>query len=197
MRAEHTHLKRSSRIYENMGKTLALTTRGRFQKKAFTLAEALVSSVVMAILLSGLFAVFLAGEKGWHSDISRVDLQQTTRLALFGMSRELRQTSADTLSLPQISTITFSLPNVGNSITYSFDAAKKQIIRQHPAGVTQVIGRDIQALSFSCLDINNAVLASNLCGNAESILIQITAQKEAFQRSVSFALQKKVKLRNE
>ena len=159
--------------------------------KGFSLVEILVSVLILSFLIAGIFMVLNVGDMSYSTDMGLIHLQQQARLAMDGMTRELRQADADSIIDPEgADSITFNAPLALNPtqwigpITYQLDANQNQIIRTL-AGVPQkIVGNNISSLSF---DKNDNILDIELT-------CQITTTR---RRDLSLSLREQVRLRNE
>ena len=159
--------------------------------RGFTLVELMVGVLILTFLILGLCTVLHIGETTCNTDLGLLDLQQQARLAMDGMTRELRQADADSIIDPEgADSITFNAPLALNPtqwigpITYQLDANQNQIIRTL-AGVPQkIVGNNISSLSF---DKNDNILDIELT-------CQITTTR---RRDLSLSLREQVRLRNE
>ena len=59
-------------------------------ERGFTLAEALVASVLMVIVLIPLYTMFMTGHRTFNTGVDRAEIQQNARVALQSMTREIR-----------------------------------------------------------------------------------------------------------
>jgi len=156
--------------------------------KAFTLVEILVVVALLGLIVQAIFSVFNVGRDTFFSSGSSLQLQQSLRLAMDGMSREIRQSSASRVTLSNADTqIDFTIPIDITPLTYSgnityFLNSNNQIMREHPSGTRKVIANDISALTFT------------QAGN--QIEIEITAAKTVKLRTLTLALKEKIELRN-
>ncbi len=156
--------------------------------RGFTLVEVLVSVLILGFLFAAIYGVLNIGNIIFIDDMTLVQLQQQARLAMDGMIRELRQSKASVIAFNSSSDISFSIPaqTYGDPwlgpIRYYLDSVIGQIKREY-AGATKILANDINSLNFSPP------------GNI--MQIQLGAAKTVRQRSLSFSLTEKVRLRNE
>lgn len=167
----------------------------------FTLVEILVSVAIMSFIVAGIFAVFYVGETTWHQDMGLVDLQQAARLAMDGMTREIRQSKSESPSrVMSISAdksgITFYIPGYSDPIIYSL--GNNQVVREHPINITKILANNAGSLSFCLWDgVDCCDPASENCSNLKVVQIQLGVTKTVRGRLLSFSLTEKVRLRNE
>ncbi|TAN61784.1 hypothetical protein EPN16_02850 [bacterium] len=151
-------------------------------KEGFTLVEILISAAIALFVVLGVYAVLNIGNATWFTDMGMLDLQQEARLAMDGMTREIRQSSSSGMSITNVGEkVEFYIPDVASSISYSLQ--NNQLVREHPAGTEKVLSGDLTSLNFS--------LASDI------VTIQLILGKTAQSRNLSFSLTEKVRLRNE
>ncbi|HHX95163.1 MAG TPA: prepilin-type N-terminal cleavage/methylation domain-containing protein [Clostridia bacterium] len=60
------------------------------KERAFTLIEVVVSSVILALFMAGLYQVIALGSSLWERGQGKIDEQQNVRIALNHVVRELR-----------------------------------------------------------------------------------------------------------
>lgn len=172
----------------------------RLQKRSgFTLVEILIATALFVLLIIGVFSVLNVADMSWHTDMGLVDLQQETRHAMDGMTREIRQ--ADPLRSVTIgaggNSLQFYIASYADPITYTL--INGQLIREHPNGVNSVMGNDISSLAFCWLQSNGACQAAR--NNSYTLQVSLRATKTVRQRTLTFPsaghLIEEVKLRNE
>lgn len=84
----------------HIAKPMALAGRpGRARRGGFTLAELLVASTLMAIVMAGVYTAFSSALRGWHGADSNYRIYEDARLALGLLSRELQAIPPGTLHL--------------------------------------------------------------------------------------------------
>ena len=158
--------------------------------KGFVLVEVVISVLILTFLLAGIYGVLNAGGSTYHTSVTLVDLQQQARLAMDGMTREVRQARAseiDSTGFPD--EISFKVPpeTAGAAwigwITYYLDTVSNQIIREYPSGTEKIVANNVQSLNFS---LNDNVLD-----------IRLVCTNKALQRDLLFTLEEQVRLRNE
>ena len=161
----------------------------RLNMKGFTLAEALVSMLILSFLAAGTLAVLNVGNMSYSTDLGLLDLQQQARLVIDGMIRELRQTRDSDITVVSSSEINFNIPSetygdpwIG-PIEYYWDSTNNRIIREFPSGTQQIIANEVTALSFNLVD--------------KLLNIQFTCQKTVRGRDLSFSLAGQARFRNE
>jgi prepilin-type N-terminal cleavage/methylation domain-containing protein len=165
--------------------------------RGFTLIEVLISTVILSLLVAGIFAVLYVGDFSWRQDTALVDLQQKARLVMDAMLREIRASSPSQISITSEETkITFYRKGLSQPISYYLN--NHQIIREYPPQTTRIIANDIDSLNFCCLGGSNCYD----CSSAHSVKIKLKAHKKAKQKDIWFPsedkfLIQKVRLRND
>lgn len=153
----------------------------RYFLNGLTLAEVLVATVVLSLLLAGALTILNSSDMVWNVDMGLVELQQQTRQAVTGMTSEIRQ--ADSVSVASGSTITFSTPWTVNDITYSLSGDQ---IARACGNSTSVLADNIHSLNFAF--------------DSDIVEIQLQAQKSVRGKTITFPmtgnLTGKVRLRN-
>lgn len=157
------------------------------RKLGFTLVEVLVSVAITSMAVVVIFTLFNQGDALFQQEIVLLDLQQQVRLAMDGMSREIRQATplanVSITGAPGNNTIQFSVINATQNVTYFLNASN-QIIRQHPPAADKILAHFIGNLTFSL--------------NANVVSLGINATKTDNKgRLLLFSLNQKVRLRNE
>ncbi|MFH1678504.1 MAG: prepilin-type N-terminal cleavage/methylation domain-containing protein [Candidatus Omnitrophota bacterium] len=166
----------------------------------FTLVEVLVSLFISGFLIAALCIVLNLGNMTYDTDLGLLDLHQQARQAMNVMLREIRQSeSADTTLTDSGASIQFRIPMdiTAEPVTYSdsinYYLSNGQIIREHPAGITQVLANGMSSLCFCWDDVSGT--CQTVCSDV--FTIRIDAAKTVKQRPLSFSLTEKVRLRNE
>lgn len=166
--------------------------------RGFTLAEVLVSVVILGFLFAAIYGVLNIGNIIFKDDITLVELQQQARQGMDGMIRELRQSKASVITINSSSDISFTIPaqTYGDPwlgpIRYYLDSGIGQIKRDY-AGATKILANDITALSFSITgDVVEIQLAAKLSARGRELCFPVP-----YCNDTSKTLKEKVKLRNE
>jgi hypothetical protein len=146
----------------------------------------------MSLIVAGIFAIINVADMTWNSDMAFLDIQQQVRLAMDGMTREVRQARSAQITVSGGGgRIDFFIPNVSNAVGYYLQGGR--IIREHPTGTTKILANYITALNFCCL----GGAGCTDCAHANSLRIQIQGTKTMRGRTATFPLTEKVMLRNE
>lgn len=169
-------------------------------KSGFTLVELMISALIMTVMVSAIFAVLQAGDTVFHFDSGKLDLHQEGRRAMDVMSRELRQTSPSSVTISSGgSRVDFQLPlNItADPIVYSqnvgYYLSGNQLVREHPAGTTEIIGNNITDLGFCCR-VNGTCDSS--CAASRLMEVDFTVGKSVRRRAISYRLKEKLRMRN-
>ncbi|MCM8774151.1 MAG: hypothetical protein NC820_05400 [Candidatus Omnitrophica bacterium] len=161
-------------------------------KKSLSLIELIVSTAIISFIFIVIFSVFYISNLTWNMEKELIRLQQTVRISLEGMIRELRQGRASSLTISDSGkTIDFSMPSIANPIRYTL--INNQIIRQD-SNNSRVILNNVNSLNFCCEQGN---LCDTNCSDTSMLCIQLVASKQLYARQLSFSLKEKVRLRNE
>ncbi|HXJ84234.1 MAG TPA: prepilin-type N-terminal cleavage/methylation domain-containing protein [Candidatus Methylomirabilis sp.] len=120
--------------------------------RGFTLAELVVASAVIVLVMAGVLVVQQQGQQAYLLGASRVETQQNARVALDLMTRELRSatsitslTNCDGSSSPDI---TFSDQNSpANTIRYSLSGST---LNRTVNGTTTALVGGIESLTMTC-----------------------------------------------
>jgi prepilin-type N-terminal cleavage/methylation domain-containing protein len=172
--------------------------------RGFTLAEILVSALILGFLFAAIYGVLNVGNIIYKDDITLVELQQQARQAMDGMIREIRQAKREAGRLITItldgSKIEFYIPSFSNPISYyrdvndvNDDGIIDQVIREYPPQIYKILANDITALSFSITgDVVGIQLAAKLSARGRELCFPVP-----YCNDTSKTLKEKVKLRNE
>ncbi len=68
-------------------------------ERGFTLAEVLVTSTLMVVVLAPIYTLFIASHTTFNKGIDRADIQQNARVALHWMTREIRMAGYESPNL--------------------------------------------------------------------------------------------------
>lgn len=141
-------------------KTVTLTRR----QEGYTILELLAALAILGLIISAIYSFYLAGLKSWHRGIEQMDSQQSARIAMDKMIRELRYASA--VEVRSDEEICFYL--AGDTKTYLFRKAGQELVFESKLNNTTKshtkIALGITALKFS-IDQTNTVHITISTGN--------------------------------
>ena len=109
-------------------------------ERGFTLAELLIATAVMGLIMAGIFALQVGGQQAYLFGSNRVETQQNARVALDLMTRELRSSTSIT-SLASATDIGFGWndeANVAHTIRYWLNGT--MLTRRFDGADTALIG---------------------------------------------------------
>ena len=153
-------------------------------KEGFTFAETMVSALIFSILAIAILSVLIVGQKAWHSDTGKVELQQQARLAMDGMIREVRESSFAGITQPadgaNSARLDFATSESGETISYYLDG--NQLIREYPAGTERILANDVEVIDFSL--------------SGDVLTIELDLGKTVYGADLDFSLKEQVRLRN-
>ena len=161
--------------------------------KGFSLFEVMVVTLILGIVIGGVFMTFTIGSRTYSRDIVLLDLEQQTRRALDSLMRELRQTDSFHVSISEgvpdsISFYILSDPN-GTSggawvgpIRYYVDTVNSRLMRQEIDTTPRVVAHNIDDLQF--------VETGNFLN------IEITGLQRVFGQDLTFVREGEVRMRN-
>ena len=173
-------------------------------ERGFTLAELLVASAVLGLLMLGVFTIQRQGLGAYQVGAARVEVQQNARAALETMFNEIRTAREITATLPANACGTGPVNTAGGATSIS-------ITDQNAAAVQyQLVGTDlqrngvvlvggVQRLRIWCYDANAALTATSTL--VRSVHVQISTQTEAAVgaaagRNQHALMEARVRLRN-
>jgi prepilin-type N-terminal cleavage/methylation domain-containing protein len=171
-------------------------------QRGFTLAELLVVTAVLGLILAGVMMIQQQGQQAYIMGSNRVETQQNARVALETMTRELRSAQAIT-ALGGPTDVSFTDQN-GAAIRYSLASG---LLNRTSAGLTTPLIGGVQSLAMTYCQVWNG--ATNSCTTAAAtpastrvIVIDLVARTEEGAAASSFANQRAtvrsvVRLRNQ
>jgi prepilin-type N-terminal cleavage/methylation domain-containing protein len=169
-------------------------------QRGFSLAELLIVIALLGLMLTGLLAVQMQGQKAYLIGSHRVEAQQNGRVALELMGRELRSAKSVTL-IPSATDITFVDGN-GSTIQYQLTGS---VINRITGGVTTPLIGGVVAFDltyFSAYDgATNTGTTTAVPDNVSAVRLQLVTGTEESVASYSDANQRAtmemmVRLRN-
>src|SRR4030043_1002371 len=100
----------------------------RLNRKGVTLIELLVAMVICAMVVAGIYQVFIAQSKAYTVQDQVVEVQQSVRSTMEMLLRDLRMAGYDSDNLLSTITITSPLANLSNnSITVNYEYYDKAL----------------------------------------------------------------------
>jgi prepilin-type N-terminal cleavage/methylation domain-containing protein len=60
------------------------------QDKGFTLAEVLMVVAILGLVIAGIYSFYFSGLRSWHKGVDRMDYQQSARIAMDKIVKELQ-----------------------------------------------------------------------------------------------------------
>lgn len=136
----------------------------------------------MSLIAGGVFQVFTLGNSVYAIEMSLLDLQSHARNAMDRMIREIRASSAVTVTVIDADSdrVTFTTPTLTNVQYYR---SNNQLIREYPSGTTKIIAINIARLKFT---LTGTILK-----------IDLRADQTMLGKALTFSLSEKMRLRNE
>jgi hypothetical protein len=161
------------------------------RRRGATIAEVLVASAVLLLMLGGVVSIGVQSSDGWAMGTSQVLADDSASSALQAITRDVRdgiscvvntaKTEA-TVTLPEINAQgDYDRFSDGSIVRYYLSAGK--LYRQVDGGIATVLTRNVTAVRFEEL--------------AGKIQLEITRQKQNGNRSATTTLKTQVALRNE
>lgn len=152
--------------------------------RGFTLAEVLVTFLILGLMTGAIFMVLNAGDIAFDVDMGMLEIEQQARQALDALARELRQGQDVVITVVNQDSDRLVFNTASDSgISYYRDLSSSQLVREYPAGTAKVLANNIAR--FKCA----------LTGNM--LEIQIRADKTVRQKPIQFSLAQNLRLRNE
>jgi prepilin-type N-terminal cleavage/methylation domain-containing protein len=139
------------------------------KERAFTLIEVVVSSVILALFMAGLYQVIALGSSLWERGQVKIDEQQNVRIALNHVVRELRTAHFFDIGVKGPSdephnTIEMKIPNskddfrTHRSIRYYLNG--ENLLRDVGGAGHNIVAYGIQSICFSRGNKPNLVVIS-------------------------------------
>jgi type IV pilus assembly protein PilW len=95
--------------------------RNRLNIKGMTLIELLVAMIICAMVVAGIYRVFIAQSKAYTVQDQVVEVQQSVRSAMEILLRDLRMTGFDYDNSPVAITVPIATPLSDNSIAVNYE----------------------------------------------------------------------------
>ena len=174
-------------------------------ERGFTMAELLVASAVLGLLMLGVFTVQQQGLSAYQVGAARVEVQQNARAALETMFNEIRSALAVTAPVPP-DCGTGPVPTGGGARLIAITAQDGTPVQYQLLVVTGELRRNgvvliggVQTLRIWCYDVNGALTAT--AGSVRSVHVQVTTRTEAAATATSArnqhaVMEARVRLRN-
>jgi hypothetical protein len=167
----------------------------------FTFVEVLFSTLILSLVIGGIYGVVSVGNMTYDTDLGLLDLQQNARRAMAWMVRELREGIGPGINPTSVaissggSQISFDTPNE-SGIIYYLDSNNDRLIRQYQ--VSQItLANNISNLNFCCWHSADDTCTAD-CSDSLVVRIQLSAFNTVRQRDLPvFSLTEKIRLRNE
>lgn len=171
-------------------------------ERGFTLAELLVASAVLGLLMLGVFTIQRQGLSAYQVGAARVEVQQNARAALETMFGDVRDAQAITAVVAGCGT--GPVPTGGGATTISITdqggaAVQYQLVGTNLQRNGTVLIGGVQTLRIWCYDVNEALTAT--AANVRSVHVQIRTQTESTvaaysDRNQHALMEARVRLRN-
>jgi type IV pilus assembly protein PilW len=181
-------------------------------QRGFTLTELLIVIAVLGLILAGVFAIQLAGQRAYLLGSNRVESQQNARVAVELMTRELRAACTVASSPAPTSTlIQFTIVNAtaaasvdcstatgSNLQTIEYSLAGSTLNRTVDGTTTALIG-GVSSLTFTYFDGVNATTTAAASIRSVDIAVRTKSEESVASSSpgdVRVNVQSRVRLRN-
>ncbi len=173
-------------------------------ERGFTLAELLIASAVLGLIMLGVFTIQRQGLSAYQVGAARVEVQQNARAALETMFNEIRAARTVTAVLPAGDCGTGPVPTGGGARTIIFRdqndvAVQYQLLAGELRRNGVVLVGGVQTLRIWCYDMTGALTAT--VGSVRAVHVQITTRTEAAatansDRNQHAVMEARVRLRN-
>jgi type IV pilus assembly protein PilW len=170
--------------------------------RGFTLAELLVTLAVTGLLLAAAGTMLLAGQRAWALGAARVEAQQSARVALERMAKELREAGYDptgaglaAIVLAEPDRVAFQRDLDGDGV---LDPTRERVtyllrgtvLRRDAGGGAQPIIEGVRRLAIEYFDRSGAVTADP--GRVVALRIRLEVG-----RGAAVVMETHVRLRND
>jgi prepilin-type N-terminal cleavage/methylation domain-containing protein len=160
----------------------------------FTLIELVITTVLVAIMLSAIWMVYNTGFKAFYSQWTRSGIKGELGRASVNISNELRAATAITSA--QEESLSFTADSDSNgadeTIQYTWSGVAGEDLNR-VSSVTIPVVHSVSSLSFSYYDSNNNLLSPPVTASqVRLVALDITVAEE----DETFQLRSKVKLRS-
>ena len=194
-------------------------------QRGYTLAEMLVVAAVVSVIMAGLFSMLSSGTQAYTVGTNRADAQQTARLALDRLIREVRTAGHDPLATDSFAAVTalavgtgFVIRNDwngngaiatnvtvtvdgvahGEQVTYTFagNTLTRQESNLDAAAVTVATG--ISNMTIQYLDADDVAVPTPSGANASlirTVVLDVTAQPGTSVTSTQVAVRSQTRVR--
>jgi prepilin-type N-terminal cleavage/methylation domain-containing protein len=146
-------------------------------ERGFTLTELLIATAVAAVVMAGLLVIQTGGQQAYLMGSNRVETQQSARVALDLMTRELRSAQSVT-TLASATDITF-VDEYGSTIRYSLSGST---LNRTADGTTTALTGGVQALAmtyYSVYDVSTATYTTTASAALVKVIkISLTTKTE-------------------
>ncbi len=202
------------------------TLRSVFNQRGFTLAELLVVTALVGLVMAGVLSLLMSSNQSYQRGTNQVEAQQTARVAMARMAHEIREAgynpSTATTFNPVISfsatgltiqndwnangaidnTITVTDPvkgtQRGEQVIYALSGTDLTRRETGVDGTPQVLISGVQSLAFEYLDINDATTAT--AANLRTVVMTATVSQftgpTAAVNPANVILTNRIRLRN-
>jgi len=150
------------------------------------LVDLLAALALLGLVLSATLTILAQGQSAYTRGTARVESQQTARMALARMARELRQAGAGGGVLPPIAVAETSRVVIqhdldgdgvasarGETVTWQLSAG---VLRRNAGGGAQPIVNGVRALAFSYLDAESR--PTTIPAAVRTVIIALTTEPE-------------------
>jgi prepilin-type N-terminal cleavage/methylation domain-containing protein len=171
-------------------------------ERGFTMAELLVASAVLGLIMLGVFTVQRQGLSAYQVGAARVEVQQNARAALETMFNEIR--AARTVTAVAVECGTGPVPTGGGATSISITdqdgvAVQYQLVGTNLQRNADVLIGGVQTLRIWCYDAGGTLTAT--AAIVRSVHVQVGTQTESAatatsERNQHALMETRVRLRN-
>lgn len=174
-----------------------------------SLAELLASLAILGLVMAATLTLFVTGQQAYLGGTARVESQQSARIALARMAREIRQAGYGSaggtfaaISVAEPTRLVLHMDLDGNGViagrpeTITWRLDPDGVLRRDAGGGAQPVINGVRALTFSYFGADDAPVAAP--GEVRSVAISLTtapATAPAHDRGLT-RLVTQVRLRN-
>jgi len=135
----------------------------------FTLFEAVITIIIIALIISSVSIVFNTALNSWQKARQSAQDRQQAMQVLSRLTKDFYNAACGVSDCSQDS---LSLTDAGGTVflTYTYDPAQHALTRSIPAGRSDVILNNLNNFSFNYYDVNNALLAEPISDSDVSLV---------------------------
>ncbi|MDD4879595.1 MAG: hypothetical protein PHR22_03980 [Candidatus Omnitrophica bacterium] len=120
------------------------------QRPGFTVAELLIASALVSVLMGAILVAFVIGLRIWETEITRAAFIKDISYSMQVMSEDLRQATSFVATTNR-NRVSFLIPDVngdGSPETIRYNVSRGNLRRTQNGAATPVLARNVQSVTF-------------------------------------------------